>query len=193
MKKFSAFDLGMIIAFVVVALLGGGAWYYLSGRLSDAQAAATSASSSLNNSTSKGYFPSIANEKLLTADNAAIQAQLDPAIKATFQAPGNKLDAVQSVNPVDWKRGLDTRVSALNALAKSHGVAVPANFYYGFSRYLNQQPGDAETQVLGKQLLGIEQIATILIDAPVKSIHSVQRTYEEDGASAAAPTPRRQG
>ncbi len=33
MKKFSRFDLAVIIAFVVIALLGGGAWYYLSGQL----------------------------------------------------------------------------------------------------------------------------------------------------------------
>ena len=35
--KLSGFDLGIVIAFVVVTLLGGGAWWYLSGELTDAQ------------------------------------------------------------------------------------------------------------------------------------------------------------
>ena len=39
MKKLpiSKFDLGIIIAFVVIGLLGGGAWYYLSANLAAAQ------------------------------------------------------------------------------------------------------------------------------------------------------------
>jgi hypothetical protein len=188
MKKLSAFDLGMIIAFVVIGLLGGGAWYYLSTQLSNAQTAATSASSSFNTAISKGYYPSAANEKILQEDNDTIKAQLDPVIAAKLQAPDNKLGAVQQVNPVDWKRDLDSRVSALTTLAKAHAVNVPANFYYGFSRYLNQQPGDEATAVLGKQLLGIEQVTSILMDSPVKSIHSIKRTYEEDALNGGTST-----
>ena len=37
MKNLSRFDLGVIIAFVVISLLGAGAWYYLSGQLDNAK------------------------------------------------------------------------------------------------------------------------------------------------------------
>ena len=37
--QLSKFDIGMIIAFAVVGLLGGTAWWFLSGQLQTAQAA----------------------------------------------------------------------------------------------------------------------------------------------------------
>ena len=47
MKKLpiSKFDLVMIIVFVVIGLLGGGAWYYLSQQLTQAQQDVTEAKS----------------------------------------------------------------------------------------------------------------------------------------------------
>ncbi len=83
-----------------------------------------------------------------------------------------------------WKHDLDDEVHRLNAAAKVHNVTVPSNYYFGFSRYLNQSPGDEQTAVLSKQLMGIEQISTILINASVKNISVIRRSYEEDPHSA---------
>ena len=184
MKKLSGFDLAMIIAFVVIGLLGGGAWWYLSGQLTTAQADVSAAASDFEKYSSKEvYLPTSTNEKTLQSDIDLVKGVLDPLIQSKLQSTNNKILSVTKEDTVAWKHDLDDRVTRLNAAAKLHGVTVPPNFYYSFSRYLNTNPGDEKTVVLTKQLLGIEEIANILINAPVKGIQTVRRTYEEDESS----------
>jgi hypothetical protein len=181
MKNLSRFDLGMIIAFVIVALLGGGAWYWLSGQLATAQSDASAAAGDFDQYTKKEvYLPTGANVKTLQADIDLMTAQLDPLVKNELQSPGNLLPAIQQTDTVEWKHRLDDEVKALNGEAKISGIKVPDNFYYGFSRYLNTDPAQDATSVLSRQLLGVRTIADILIKAPVQAIVSVKRTYEED-------------
>ena len=69
MNKLSRFDLGMIIAFVVVALLGGAGWYWLSGQLQTAQSDAATAAGEFDTYTKKEvYLPTKKNIKTLQAD-----------------------------------------------------------------------------------------------------------------------------
>jgi hypothetical protein len=190
MKKISAFDLGMIIAFVVVALLGGGAWWYLSGQLDATKADVGAADSDFQKYSSREvYLPTAQNQKTLQSDIDLMQAQLDPLIHTHLQAPDNKLSTVIKEDTVAWKHDLDAEASRLNNAARLHGVNVPANFYYGFSRYLNRNPTEEQTAVLSKQLLGVEQLATIFINAPVKTISTFRRTFEEDSSPVAMPGP----
>jgi hypothetical protein len=185
MKNLSRFDLGMIIAFVIVALLGGGAWYYLSGQLATAQAdAATAAGEADQYSKKEVYLPTGANVKTLQSDIDLMTAQLDPLVKNELQSPDNLLPAIQQSDTVEWKHKLDDEVRSLNSEAKISGITVPDNFYYGFSRYLNTNPAQDSTAVLSRQLLGVKEIADILLKAPVHAIVSVKRTYEEDPAPA---------
>ena len=191
MKKFkfelSKFEIGMMIAFVVVGLLGAGAWYYLSGQLVTAQAACAAVAGDYNNyATAKGVIVNQANAKALGANSTLLQTQLDPLISTYLLAKDNDLAGVHSEDPVAWKHDLNDDVKTLNTEAKAEGVALPADprFYYGFSRYLTENPGDAATAVLTKQRKGIKAITEILIHSPVKSIASVRRTYEEDPHSA---------
>jgi hypothetical protein len=185
MKNLSRFDLGMIIAFVVVALLGGAAWWYLSGELQDAQSQATAAAGTFDQYSKKEvYLPNRSNVKTLTANIATMTDQLDPIVKTRLQAPGNDLASIQRIDTVTWKHELDDEVRGLNTAAKLHGLDVPKNFYYGFSRYLNTNPPEEATPVLTRQEKAVKEIATILINAPVRSITSVKRTYEEDPASS---------
>jgi hypothetical protein len=178
----SRFDLGVIIAFVVVALLGGGAWWVLSGWLQDAQADVTAAKADFDRYSTKYHFVvSASNGKTLQNNIDLLKAKLDPLIQGKLLPKENKLASIEKEDPVAWKHDLDDEVHSLNAAAKVHGVALPgANFYFGFSRYLSQSPGDEQTAVLSKQLVGIEEMTTILINAPVRGIQAVRRTYEED-------------
>jgi hypothetical protein len=181
MKNFSRFDLGMIIAFVIVALLGGGAWYWLSGQLTAAQTDVAAAASEFDQYTKKEvYLPTGANVKTLQTEIDLMTAQLDPLVKNELQSPGNLLSAIQQTDTVAWKHQLDDEMKGLNNEAKISGIKVPDNFYYGFSRYLNTNPTQDATPVLSRQLLGVKTIADILIKAPVQAIVSVKRTYEED-------------
>ncbi len=193
MKNLSRFDLGMIIAFVVVALLGAAGWYYLSGELQDAQSQVTAAASNFDKySKQEVYLPNGTNVKTLTANIALMNDQLDPIVKTRLLAPGNDLASIQRIDTVIWKHDLDEEVSALNTAAKLHGLVVPKNFYYGFSRYLNQNPAEDATPVLERQEKAIKEIATILINAPVHAIISIKRTYEEDASSPANNSANRQ-
>ncbi len=67
MKKLPLFDLIMIITFVVVGLLGGGAWWYLSGQLNTLkQNDLNTAASDFNKYTTKEiYLPTSNNVKIL--------------------------------------------------------------------------------------------------------------------------------
>ena len=190
MKKLSGFDLTMIIIFVVVGLLGGGAWYYLSTQLATAQGAVSNAKTEFDRYSSKEpYLPTASNLKMLQANISLMKGQLDPLIHSSLQSEKNKLSSVTTQDTVAWKHDLDAEMLRLNSAAKLHGVGVPNNFYYGFSRYLSQAPGEEKTAVLSKQLLAVEQMATIFIGAPVKSIHAVRRTYEEDASQSNGTAP----
>ena len=185
MKKLnlSKFDIGVIIAFVVIALLGGGAWWYLTGALQDAQADVATAKSEFDKDSSNPKYHVVvspSNLKALQANIDMMRAQLDPLIHDKLQPKENKLESLPREDPVAWKADLLGNVNKLTVSAKQHGVTVPANFYYGFSRYISQSPGDEQTAVLSKQLTGIEELTNILINAKVKSIDAVRRTYEED-------------
>jgi hypothetical protein len=185
MKNLSAFDKGVIIAFVVVALLGGGAWWYLSGELQTAQAADASAKADFDRfstatSGKEKIVVSPSNEKTLQANIDLLKAQLDPLIHSKLQSKDNMLRSIEKEDPVAWKQDLDDKVGRLKSAAQFRGVTLPPNFYFGFSSYLSQSPGDEQTTVLSKQLAGVEQLATILINTPVKDIQAIRRTYEED-------------
>lgn len=179
----SKFDLCYIIAFVVVALIGGGAWWYLSGALQQAQQDVSNAKSSFDRYSKDTKYDVVVNAgnlKVLQQNIDILKGQLEPIIPDKLQSKDNKLKSIPKEDPVAWKHELDDNVHSLTAAAKSHQVKIPENFYFGFSRYLSQSPGDEQTEVLSKQLIGVEQLATILVSAPVRSIARIRRTYEED-------------
>jgi hypothetical protein len=185
--KLSGFDLGMIIAFAVVTVAGGAAWWYLSGVLAGAQADVTTAKADFDKYSSNPQFHVVVspgNAKTLQTNIDLIKTQLVPVIQTVFRSKDNKLSLVRQEDPVAWKHDLDDEVLRLNTAAKTKSVVVPPNYYFGFSRYLNQSPSDEQTAVLTKQLLGIEEITNILIGAQVKGIASIRRTYEEDPHAA---------
>jgi hypothetical protein len=184
MKKLSKFDITMIVVFVAIGLLGGGAWYYLSTLLSSAQEGVTAAKADFDKYSSKEvYLPTTANQKILETNIDLMKGQLEPLIHSKLQPDNSKLISIANKDTLAWKHDLDAEVLRLNTAAKLHGVKVPNNFYYGFSHYLSVNPMEEKTAVLSKQLLAIEQIADILINAPVKGIQAVRRTYEEDAPS----------
>ncbi len=114
MKKISGFDLGIIIAFVVVTLMAGGAWWYLSGQLQVAQDDVHAANDAFKKYSANSKYlvvVSAANQKALQANIDLIKAQLGPLIKADLQPKDNKLHSVEKEDPVAWKHDLEDELS----------------------------------------------------------------------------------
>lgn len=171
----------MIIAFVVVGLLGGGAWYYLSGQLAAAQQQVSDAKSDFDKySTKSDIVVGESNANVLQANIDLIRSKLNPLIETKLQPKTNKLQFIDKKDPIAWKHEWEAEVQRLTGQAKVHSITLPQAFGFGFSRYLSTNPGDEQTIVLSKQLLAIDNIVTILINAPVRAIQAVRRTYEED-------------
>ena len=189
MKRFkiqlTGFDIGMIIAFAVVGLLGGGAWWYLSGMLQDAQAQDTQVKSDYDaNSVKGGIIVGAGNAKTLKDNGDLLKAAADPVINNYLLPKENGISAIGKEDPVAWKHDLDEDVRTLTTDAKSHAITLPDNFYFGFSRYLTESPNDEATATLSKQRAGIKTISEILINAKINAINRVRRTYEEDPHAA---------
>src|ERR1700760_1194665 len=169
MKKISKFDLNMIIAFVGVTLIGGGVWYWLSGQLDDALNKANAAQQHYKSlSTNNGIVVSRSNQKTLQDNIGLYIAQINPLLQDKFLSKGNALTGVQKEDSVTWKHNLNEELNKPRAAAKDQGVALPAAYYFSFRRYTNQSPDDEQTVVLTKQLITVNQLATLLIKAPVK-------------------------
>ena len=177
----SGFDLGCIIAFVLITLLGVGGWWYLSGNLAAAQDDVKNAKADYDKVSSNQKYNVIVNSgsaKALQSNVDLLKKQVDPILRTRFLSKDN-VHSSSNEDSVAWKHDLDDQVHSLNTQAKNHNVTVPDKFYYGFSSYLSANPNDSQTGVLNKQMLAINQIATILIDAPAKSIEGIRRSYEE--------------
>jgi hypothetical protein len=185
MKKFkiqlTGFDIGMIIAFAVVGLLGGGAWWYLSSQLQAAQLQDGQVKTDYDGNSAKGgIIVSAANANVLKANSDVLRAQVDPVISNYLLSKENGIIGIGKEDPVAWKHDLDEDVKALTADAKSNSITLPDNFYFGFSRYLTESPNDEATAILSKQRTAIKAVAEILINSKVNAIKRVRRTYEEE-------------
>ena len=126
------------------------------------------------------------NQKILQNNIELLKGQLVPLINNKLMSKENKLYSIEKRDPVAWKHNLDDKVRDLTAAAGVHSVKLPPNFYFTFANYLNQHPSDDQTEVLSKQLLAVELLTNILINAPVQSIIDIQRTNEEDAHASGA-------
>src|SRR5476651_1752486 len=135
MKKISTFDLGMIIAFVVIGILGGTAYWYLSGQLYTALDAVSAAKTDYDKyAVNQNIVVNSTSQKNLQDNIDLIKAQLDPLIQTKLQPKDSKLSVIDKKDPVAWKHDLDDEVARLTAAAKLHNVKIPPNFYFAFSR-----------------------------------------------------------
>src|SRR5580692_2327233 len=94
--KLTGFDIGMIIAFVVVTALGGGAWYYLSGQLQTAQQQVTDAKTqydklSVVKQGTDAIIVSSPSSQTLQANIDLLNSEVKPLLQDQRLAKGNQL------------------------------------------------------------------------------------------------------
>lgn len=176
--------IGAIVAFVVVGLLGGGAWFWTSSQLDQAIQSRSEVMQQLSALTAKGIFPSAANLKTLKDNQeqaAALGATMEPALAAgaSALAPYIGPDG-KGLGPDAWKQLLIEKREELKKQAESAKVQVADDFYFGFKRYRLASPPAAATRELGVQLAGIEAISRVLIEARIHSLAEIRRVMVEE-------------
>lgn len=94
-------------------------------------------------------------------------------------------------SPTAFMNLLSERNNRLLVLARKNGVGLPENFSFGFARYAAEGnlPPPPEVPRLTQQLIMIENIGTILIEAGVKRIEQVRRDEFEQRAASRTARP----
>lgn len=173
-----------LIAFAVIGLAGGGAWFWTSGELDKAVAEHASVSQQIQAVQSKGFFPSSQNLKLIETNQAEVTTlatdllvQLDRAAQqfAPFLAADQK-----GLPPDSWKEKLVGVREELKKAADQHKIETAEDFYFGFKRYRVASPQAGATRDIGIQLAAIQQLSQLLIKARVSDIREVRRVMVED-------------
>ena len=182
-----------LVGMVVIGLLGGTGIWFISQKLNDAQGAVQTEDSQLRKLLGERYLPSAENIGALEGNNKVLQAAID-LLQQRLQAPGNKLGDVKEQNPVLFKQQLAETLRSLSDLAVKNNVRIdPGVANFGFSNYQNNNPTEPATRVLGKQLIGIQEVLTELFKVRVTSLNAVRRTFDENGPGSmpggASPQP----
>ncbi len=128
----------------------------------------------------RAHYPSEENMNILTESSKRLEGFLI-SLKPILLPSGNRTAEIKEIESVEFKEQLSKSVDDLRALAKAKSVSIPAEFYFGFSRYQKQNPKKKDTLVLGKQLLGVEKLVALLIACAPQKIESIGRSFEEEG------------
>lgn len=181
--------IGALIAFAVVGLLGGGAWFWTSTQLDQAVQDRANVMQELAALNAKGIFPSPANLKTLKDNQAAAAAlagTMEPKLAdaATALAPYIGPEG-KGLGADAWKQLLIEKREELKKLAESSKVEVGDDFYFAFKRYRLASPPAGATRELGIQLAGIDTLSRILFEARIQALQEMRRVLIEESGTPA--------
>lgn len=138
-------------------------------------------------------FPNQKNLETARAQSSEYKKSLEDVRQ---QLAGMELPLNSSIRPQQFQDDLRTAVNETAAKAQQAGVALPANFYLGFSQYANNLPSEKAAPHLARQLVLIKQLVQQLIDFKIKSLDSLDRTplpqENPNAATAESAAPQRQ-
>ena len=133
-------------------------------------------------------FPSKKNIELLKHDRDGVQQLYDAMRSAATHPP---MHGRALARDIDFSQFMRETVSRLNAAAAEQHVRVPEGFAFGFSRYdakfpcrnpiANGEECARLLALLSKELVTVEQLASLLISNRVEEITAIQRTEVEPG------------
>ena len=174
----------VVSVIVVLLLLGAAAMLVVGGyRLRDSRKKLTTLKDEWKQFYQQEPFPSRENVLKVKEDNKVIDQWFDELTKALRQdqvLPGKNKSAALFKDLL-----VDTR-NKMVALAAEKKVTMPDKFAFGFSRYLasGELPAPENVPYLAQQLLIIESLYRLFLDADIKELTSVQRE-EFDAPNAA--------
>ena len=176
--KLSPFEWTILGTMGVVLVVGSIGTFILFGKVQEKKAELESHTNAMSMISGRIHYPSAYNMNLLKENSKSIEGFLI-SLKSVLLPSENRLAEVKELESVEFKDQLSKTVDDLRALAKAKPVAIPAEFYFGFSKYQKQNPRKKDTLVLSKQLLGIEKLVSLLIACGPQKIESIARSFEE--------------
>jgi hypothetical protein len=176
--KLSQLQLIALIGFVSLTLFGIGAYLWLSSELDNAQQALTLRSAEKQKLLTRRTVPHPTSIETLTKNNEILTASLE-TLQARLKTGNPLLQGVVQKNAVVFKQEVFDTAKKLTELAKKKNVQLPANFYFGFSKYVTQNPEDRDTVFLGKQVLAVREFVTALLESEIGRLDAVRRTTDE--------------
>ncbi len=152
-------------------------------RFQEASDAYTQAVQKLHSLQNRAPFPK--------AENLEKTRELESKYKAELkglreQLQKMELPIIPDVSPQKFQDDLRAAVNRLTEKAAAAGVAIPKDFYLGFSQYKDSPPSAGAAPALARQLKVIDKLATDLIDFKIQSIDFLERQPlpEESGTPA---------
>jgi hypothetical protein len=176
----------LLIAFAISAALALALLYWRWSAWTEAKQTFDQASAERNRLEQLDPFPNDANYRKLQGYVEKYSGALDKfkdALKAEV-AP------VEPLPPNEFQSRLRQAVLATFDRARLNNVKLPDKFQLGFDEFTRVMPNTNVTPVLGQELLQVQMLINILLDAKVDSVTAFRRAplREERGASS-TPTP----
>ncbi|MBJ7258596.1 MAG: hypothetical protein JHD33_03575 [Chthoniobacterales bacterium] len=166
--KHNPFLASLATAGAVLFLGGGFLIFSQMGRLAEEQSAFEQAKTKLLQMQRNKPFPSQANVEETKRETGETRSVLDEMAKGfAVQSP--------SASPQTFQDELSKLVKDIGEKAAAKNIALPENFYLGFEKYEKQLPAAEAAPRLTMQLRTIHAVASVLVDAQVKSLGPILR------------------
>lgn len=184
MKDFSKTHLTFLVLFLIIGLGGGYFWYWSVNNLEATVRTKAAVQKNLAEIDKKGLPPT-----------KAVLAKLEENEKAFRELSGKSLEELREnvglfdsvvlrhepgklpvgLPPDAWKKLMNEKRIGLDKLAAKNKGQVPKDSYYGFQKFRIPNPEEKYTGQLGIQLLGLNEISTILIESRVRQYLAAKR------------------
>jgi hypothetical protein len=171
---------GLVV--LLLALVLGYLLFSAKSRYSEEASALSSVQSRLQRLSSRPVFPSEVNVQTMGKQLDIYQDYLT----GLYESMRGGQAATQPIDRDGFRRMLETVLGKLLNDARSKSVAIPADFSFGFQRYVaGNPPAEEEMPRLVDQLQSVAALCGILYDAGIGELVSVDRTVFEKDAQAA--------
>lgn len=198
MNKLPKNVLVVVISLIVIGLVGGGLWYWFSQQLNTLLEEKVSLQEQLQGVEKKGIFPSTVNKKKLE-DQAKELLILSDKVHPDILKRIELFSSVRTIDPKNgemsgltpdrWKGLFETQRNELRKQAEDKKITLPEDFNFSFNSYVLAAPRQENTLDLGVQLVAINEISKILINASVNQVLGFKRVMVEQKDSEAGRPP----
>jgi hypothetical protein len=176
-----------LIAVGVCVLFAGILLFWARARWSDAKQAFDTAAAERSRLQRLDPFPSDANYGKLKVHlenyGAALEKFKEELKKEVAPAP--------PLAPNEFQSRLRQAVIATLNRARVNNVKLPEKFQFGFDEFTTAMPKTAVAPLLGQELLQIQMLINILLDAKVDGVTSFHRApLPEERATSSTPAPK---